>query len=159
MNASLRAGALLLFSLATLTCYSQDNKKKLGYVDISTVLQGMPAYKDAQKKIQGYIAQMQQQLTAMQKEDSTKTIAYQKDEPTLASPIKEIRQQEIVDLEDRIQKLQESSQDQIGQKQTELLKPTAGDPHGRHQSRVYRKGIHLRFQFERWQHATLLSPQ
>lgn len=123
MRALIRGIAFLFFLFAALAGFSQENKNKFGYVDVAAVMQNLPAYKDAQKKLQGYVSQLQQQLAAMRKEDSIKVMAYQNDEPTLVSPFKEIRQQEITDLEGRIEQLQGSSEEQINQKQVELLKP------------------------------------
>lgn len=123
MKTILKTALVLTFAFISQFSNAQSTKPKLGYVDISVVIQSLPAYQDAQKKLQGYVNQLQAVMDTMQNEYQQKLAAYQQDEANLEGPVKETRQQEIIDLQNRIQKLQDSSSDQINQKQMELLQP------------------------------------
>jgi outer membrane protein len=96
---------------------------KLGHVNISKVLENHPDYKAAEKKLQDFAGQLQETLGKMEKEYTTKLQEYSQQEKDMLPAIKEVKAKEITDLETRILKLQSSSDQQLTQKQVELLKP------------------------------------
>ncbi len=96
---------------------------KLGHVNITKVLEAMPGYKAAEKKLQDFATQLQETLVNMEKEYTKKVQEYYEQEKDMLPAIKEVKAKEITDLETRMQKLQASSDEQMAQKQIELLKP------------------------------------
>ena len=109
--------------LTAMTLPAQAQTLKLGHVNITKVLESMPGYQAAEKKLQEFAVQLQETVAKMEKEYGQKVQDYYDQEKDMLPAIKEIKQKEITDLESRIVKLQGSSEEQLGQKQVELLKP------------------------------------
>jgi outer membrane protein len=114
---------LVVLFLSVIAVPAQAQSPKLGHVNITKVLEVMPGYQAAEKKLQEFAKQLQETLAKMEQEYSQKVQAYYEQEKDMLPSIKEIKQKEITDLEARIVKLQGSSEEQLGQKQVELLKP------------------------------------
>ncbi len=106
-----------------MTLPAQAQTLKLGHVNITKVLESMPGYQAAEKKLQEFAMQLQETVGKMEKEYAQKVQDYYDQEKDMLPAIKEVKQKEITDLESRIVKLQGSSEEQLGQKQVELLKP------------------------------------
>jgi len=117
---------LILFAILGLSVFSRTvnaQALRLGHVNINKVLEGMAGYQAAEKKLQEFAQQLQETLLNMQKEYEKKVQEYYDTEKDMLPAIKEVKAKEITDLETRITKLQASSDDQLQQKQVELLKP------------------------------------
>ncbi len=114
---------LAAFVLTAFTQNARAQTLKLGHVNITKVLEGMTGYQAAEKKLQDFATQLQETLLSMQKEYEKKVQEYYDSEKDMLPAIKEVKAKEITDLETRIAKLQGSSDDQLQQKQVELLKP------------------------------------
>jgi len=102
---------------------AQAQTLKLGHVNSAKVLEAMPGYQAAEKKLQEFAGQLQETLAKMEKEYTQKVQDYYEKEKDMLPTVKEIEQKGITDLESRIVKLQSTSEDQLSQKQVELLKP------------------------------------
>lgn len=109
--------------LTAMTLPAQAQTGKLGHVNIQKVLEVMPGYQAAEKKLQDFAKQLQETLAKMEQEYQQKISDYYEQEKDMLPAIKEVKQKEISDLETRIVKLQGSSEEQLAQKQVELLKP------------------------------------
>lgn len=113
----------VLFVIALPTTVSAQNK--FGHINAQEVLVALPGYKTAETQLQSFAKKLQDAYVKMQ-EDYNKLMAeyetMQKDKTTLKSLL-EAKIGEIVDLEKRMQKLELSSEEQLLQKQSELLKP------------------------------------
>ncbi|GIV33537.1 MAG: hypothetical protein KatS3mg031_1072 [Chitinophagales bacterium] len=118
---------------------------KLAHVNITNVLEAMPGYKAAEKKLQEFAKQLQETLINMEKEYTTKVQEYYEKEKEMLPAIKEVKAKEITDLETRMQKLQASSEDQMTQKQIELLKPLEEQVMGAIKAVATEKGIQYVF--------------
>jgi outer membrane protein len=115
---------LLLIAALSAFCFDSNAQTlKLGHVNITKVLEGMAGYQAAEKKLQEFAGQLQETMLNMQKEYEKKVQEYYNTEKDMLPAIKEVKAKEITDLETRIAKLQASSDDQLTQKQVELLKP------------------------------------
>ncbi len=98
-------------------------KIKLGHIDSMELLQAMPARDSAQKILQDYSKVLETQLVAMQKEMEKKYQEYQTNGATWTQSILQLKQQELQDLQARIEAFQQSAQKDLKEKETELLKP------------------------------------
>jgi len=96
---------------------------KLGYVNSSELLASMPEIKRADTAISKYAKSYQDQLEAMGKEYQSKLQQYQSGEKTMTDPVKEVKQKELLDLQNRIEGLQQSAQEKIQGKKEEMYKP------------------------------------
>jgi len=112
---------LSVFSLLNFTANAQT--VKLGHVNISELLKVMPEYKKAEIDLQGFAKQLENAMAQMQQDYQQKVAKYYEEEAGMIPAIKETRQNEIVDLEKRIQTLQSKSESQLVDKQVQLLKP------------------------------------
>lgn len=114
---------LVLLLLGALSLHSRAQTQKLGHVNTQKVVEAMPAYKEAEKKLKDYVMQLERQLTLMQDELEKMMAAYETGRATMSPPIIEIEEQKIQDAQKRIQQLQYSSEKDAYSKQAELLKP------------------------------------
>lgn len=98
---------------------------KFGHVNIQELLTVMPGYKAAETKLQAFAKQLQDAYTTMQTEYQKKygELETMQNSPDANKVLIENKIAELVDLEKRMQKLEVSSEEQLVQKQAELLKP------------------------------------
>ena|SRR5579862_971612 len=112
--------AALLFS--TLNFVSAQTVK-LGHINAADLLQSMPEVKAADSTLQNYQKSLQDQYNSMLAEYKTKTDEYAKDGPGMTDAVKEVKEQEISDLQNRIQTFQQSAQDKLSNKKEEIYTP------------------------------------
>lgn len=99
------------------------NAQKIAHVNLDSLITIMPESKTAQTAVQDYAKQLEQQVTAMQSELQVKYEAYQKDSPNMAPIVKESKEKELNDLNQRIQDFQQQAQLDYQKKSAELSKP------------------------------------
>ncbi len=113
----------VLFVMALPTTLSAQNK--FGHINAQELLVALPSYKTAETQLQAFAKKLQDAYMKMQ-EDYNKLYAefekMQNDKATL-KPLLEAKYAEIADLEKRMQKIEQSSEQQLVEKQAELLKP------------------------------------
>lgn len=114
--------SLAIMCLA-LSMNAQTTGKKMAHVNFSKLLSDLPSYAAAEKQLQKFAQELQGYLVSLNTEYEEKVKTYYEEEADMLPSIKETRQKEIVDLEQRIQKLQGSSEQQLVEKQNELLAP------------------------------------
>jgi len=115
--------ATVLFVLIFISLGFNANAQKFGHVNYQKTIQGLPGYKAAEVKLQDFSKQLQDTYLAMQEEYQKKIQDYTAQEKSMLPAIKEVKQKEIVDLEKRMQQLEMNSQQQLQEKQVELLTP------------------------------------
>ncbi|MDD3737748.1 MAG: OmpH family outer membrane protein [Lentimicrobiaceae bacterium] len=96
---------------------------KIGHVKFNEVLEQMPGQDTVKTVLEKYINDLQNQLTIMQNEYETKAIDYQKNVNTMSSIIKSTKEKELSDLETRIGAFQRSANEELNNKQIELIEP------------------------------------
>lgn len=101
--------------LLGLTMVTAVNAQKVGHIALDSLLKNMPESDSARKVGQSYYQQLENTIEAMQKELQQKYQDYQKDQATYTELVKQTKQQELNDLNQRIQAFQ-------GQAQTSLQK-------------------------------------
>ncbi|MCQ2250180.1 MAG: OmpH family outer membrane protein [Bacteroidales bacterium] len=104
--------------------------QKFGHVVSADLIDAMPETKAAQQALEAEGKKLDEQLQAMGAEYQTKVQAYQENVQLAdASPekwssaLRADKEQEIMQLQDRIQRFQENAQASIAQKRNDLLKP------------------------------------
>jgi outer membrane protein len=97
--------------------------QKLGFINTADLMEAMPEYNKAIDELKAYQKTFQDQGQAMIKEYQSKIEAYQKEEATMTDVIKEIKQKEIGDLQNRLQDLNDSMGEKMDAKQKELMQP------------------------------------
>lgn len=98
-------------------------KIKLGHIDSNELMTMMPGRDSAQKVLEIFAKSLEDQLAMMNQEFQTKYQDYLEKEATLLEPIKQARQKELVDLQNRIDEFKGQAQELLGQEETKLVQP------------------------------------
>ncbi|MCE5346416.1 MAG: OmpH family outer membrane protein [Bacteroidales bacterium] len=96
---------------------------KFGHVNSDELIQALPDYDSATVKIEKFRKDLINALELMSVELNNKNEAYQKDSKNLSDIVKQTKEQELVDLQRRIQEFQNNAQQQLQDKQAELFQP------------------------------------
>lgn len=97
--------------------------QKLGHINSQELLASMPELKDVQAKLDTLAGQYEAQFANMQEEFNKKVAAFQKDQATMTAGVRDFRQQEIAEMEQRIYLFRQTAQEDIQAKQQEFLMP------------------------------------
>lgn len=114
--------AIALF-LVNAGSFAQTTTYKLGHINVQEVLASMPESDSAQAKLQRESKALEDQLQAMQTELNSKYQRYLTSRDSLTELIKQTKEAEIQDLQDRIQKFQTNAQQTLQKRRAELLQP------------------------------------
>ena len=96
---------------------------KIAHVNTAEVLDAMPDKAKAEKNLEKYYDELQNQLQAMVKEYQTKLQDYEANQGSMSNLVKQSKEKELVDLQSRIQQFQLNAEDEFANKRAELLKP------------------------------------
>jgi outer membrane protein len=120
----------LSFSLiASYTTLAQNEEaattktEKIGHVNADALLQMMPETKEAQKQLETYGRQLEKDLGDMESELQTKISEFRTNEAMMTKLAKESKTQELQQLQQRIQEYGQGAQQDLQEKQVELLTP------------------------------------
>jgi outer membrane protein len=96
---------------------------KFGHINSDELIQAMPEYDSATVKLEKFRKELLNALELMQVELNTKNEAYQKESKNLSDIVKQTKEQELIDMNKRIQDFQANAQQQLQNKQTEVFQP------------------------------------
>lgn len=99
------------------------NAQKFGHINSQELLAAMPELKDMQAKLDTLANQYEVQFANMQEEFNKKVAEFQQQQSTMTAGVREFRQQEIAEMEQRIYIFRETAQKDIQSKQQEFLMP------------------------------------
>ncbi|MFO7997548.1 MAG: OmpH family outer membrane protein [Bacteroidales bacterium] len=122
MKKLLNLSFLVLFLLASATVFAQQ-PVKLGHIDTNELLRLMPGRDSAQVQLERYARELEDQFTTMQNELQTKYQNYLENESTFSELIRQSRQRELTNLQERIQEFQASAQQDLVDQENKLLSP------------------------------------
>ncbi len=97
--------------------------QKFGRVNMQEIVVAMPEFKEMQTNLEAFRKDLIENLETIQVELNNRIADYQKNEATYSESIKQLKQKEIGDLQNRLQEFQENAQMELQQKQNELLEP------------------------------------
>ena len=95
----------------------------IAHISTSDVLDAMPDKAWAEKDLEKYYGELQNQLQAMTNEYQTKMQDYEANQATMSDLMKQSKEKEIVDLQNRIQQFQSNAESKFEAKRAELLRP------------------------------------
>ncbi len=98
-------------------------KEKLGHIDSNALLQIMPERADAQKAIEAHAKKLEETLGGMKSEFETKYNEYVTKADSLSPLIRQTKEAELGELQQRIQAFQQQAQQELMKKENELIKP------------------------------------
>ena len=97
--------------------------QKFGHVNTSELFTIMPELNSVKLKMDTVQSQYENQLTLMQEEFQKKAQDYQAQASTMTEAIRQIREQELQEMNQRIQLFYQTAEQEIQKKQQELLAP------------------------------------
>ena len=102
--------------------FSQKNYK-FAHVDFQSILQVMPERAKAQEELQKFAEELQDQAEAMEVEYNNKLENYINSRDSLKKLIRETREAELQEMQNRIQQFRVSAQQELQAKESELFQP------------------------------------
>jgi outer membrane protein len=112
----------LLAVVVTLSSFGQ-NKQKFGHINSNDLLVAMPENQQAKDALQQHSKELETQLMTMQAELEQKYNDYLTKKDSLSPLIQKTRESELNDLNMRIQSFQQTAQQDLQTKESELLQP------------------------------------
>ena len=97
--------------------------QKFGHINTQELFTQMPEVAQIKLQMDTVQGQYEAQLASMNEELQKKIQDYQSQEATMADAIKQIRQQELQEMNQRIQLFYQTAEQEIQKKQQELLTP------------------------------------
>ncbi|MFW6227301.1 MAG: OmpH family outer membrane protein [Bacteroidota bacterium] len=110
--------ALLLGVNATV--FSQA---KFGHINTNELLQEMPGREEASQELEKYAAELESTFSTMQQEFQSKYQEYLDKQETYSELIRQSKERELESLQQRIMEFQESAQEDLVEKENQLLRP------------------------------------
>ncbi|MEG2070012.1 MAG: OmpH family outer membrane protein [Bacteroidales bacterium] len=114
---------LTAFLGLTLGSMNAQSQGKYGHVNSGEILQAMPGVDSLQIKLTSFQKELEDLYQGMVAEFQTKKDKFDKEAGTMSSSVRQLREKELYDIQNRIQEFQYGVQDDIEQKQYELAKP------------------------------------
>jgi outer membrane protein len=96
---------------------------KIGYINSADLLNVIPEVKKATTDLEAYQKTFVDQFQQLQKDFQDKYQAYTAGQKTMTDAVREAREQELADLQKRIQTFEQSAEEKIMKKREELLNP------------------------------------
>jgi len=120
----MRKAATILFIALLISGigFAQTNAK-LGYIDSNKILTEMPETDSLSKELKNYADYLDQQMQTMGQEYQKKVQDYQQNVAGMSDLIRQTKEKEITDLQQRIQAFQASADQDLQNKQQELFNP------------------------------------
>ena len=113
----------LLILVAVILGVSTVSAQKFARINMQEVVTIMPEFAEAEKNLEAFGKDLQEQMEQIQVEFNNKLADFQKNQATMAASIKQMKQQELEQLQQRFSEFQQIAQQDFQKKQAELLEP------------------------------------
>ncbi|UII22763.1 OmpH family outer membrane protein [Fulvivirga ligni] len=113
---------LIAFSFLGLASVNAQTTK-IAYADVDYILSQLPDSKTIEADLNTHNTQLQNQLEAKYQEYQQKLQAYQQGAATMDPAIRQDKETELAQLEQRIQKFRQDAQSSLQKKQMDLMQP------------------------------------
>ena len=97
--------------------------QKIGHINTQEIMAIMPETKQMSVKLDSLQSSYENQLANMQEEFNKKLTEFQQQQATMTAGVKEFRQQELAEMEQRMQMFYQTVQKDLQAKQVEYLQP------------------------------------
>ncbi len=101
----------------------QAQTLKFAHIDMQALIAVMPETTAAQKTLEAQAKGLEDQLASMQKEFQTKLAEYTQKADSLSDIVRQAKEEDLQNLQQRIQTFNQSAQQKLQQKQGELMQP------------------------------------
>ena len=113
----------LFILIAAILGVSTVSAQKFARINLQEVVVAMPEFTEAQKNLEAFGKDLQEQMEQIQVEFNNKLADFQKNQETMAASVKQIKQQELEQLQQRYAEFQQIAQQDFQKKEAELLEP------------------------------------
>ncbi len=114
-------GIIALVVFVSFTGMAQN--MKFGHINSDELVQALPEFDSASAQLEKYRQELINYLELMQVELNNKSDSYQKESKSLTDLVRTTKEQELVDLNRKIQEFQASAQENLQNKNIELFQP------------------------------------
>lgn len=102
---------------------SQAQTTKIGHIDFDDLLSQMPGQDSIQKALETFVSGLDAQYQSMQNELQNKYADYQNNQATMSEIIRQTKEKELMDLQQRMEAFNQQAQYEIQNKQVQLTDP------------------------------------
>ncbi len=113
----------LFILLGVVLGISTVSAQKFARIDVQEIVMAMPEFEEAQKNLEAFGKDLNEQMEQIQVEFNNKLADFQKNQATMAASVKQMRQQELEQLQQRFSEFQQIAQQDFQKKQAELIEP------------------------------------
>ena len=113
----------LTLVLAAIFCSTNVFAQKLARVNTQEIFAVMPETAQMQTNLDAFGKELQEQLEAIQVEFNNRYAEFEKNQATMNPTVKQMKQQELNDLQQRYAQFQQIAQQDFSKKQQELATP------------------------------------
>jgi len=114
---------LLIAAVAFLGTQAMNAQAKVAHVDISEIMQKMPAMIEAQKQLEKLSTTYDTEYKTMVDEFQAKVKKYEEESTKVTEQVNEERSKEVQDMQKRIVDYRDNAQKELQKKQGDLVKP------------------------------------
>ena len=102
---------------------STASAQKFARINLQDIVVAMPEFDEMQKNLETFGKDLQEQMEQIQVEFNNKLADFQKNQATMAASIKQMKQQELEQLQQRFGEFQQIAQQDIQKEQQKLMTP------------------------------------
>ena len=115
----MKLALVAVLALSATTVFGQ----KFGRVDLAAIVPNMPEYQEAVANLETYGKDLQDQLEQIMVEFNTLYANYEKSAATMTDSVRQLKERELAELQQRYQDFSQIAQQDIQRKETELMTP------------------------------------
>ncbi|MBW7936201.1 MAG: OmpH family outer membrane protein [Flavobacteriales bacterium] len=117
------------------------DSKKFGYINSMEILYLMPEINTVQSDLEAYSKELDADYQVMVDDYKKKATEYQKKEKEWSEAVRSVKQDELIEMEQRLQKTQQAFEDELMEKQQKLLAPLISKVEGAINDVAKEKGL------------------
>ena len=119
MKKFLKLTLAVVLVLSSSSAFSQ----KFGRVDLASIVTNMAEFKEAQTNLESYGKDLQDQLEQIQVEFNTKYTEYEKNVGTYTDAVRQLKEAELQQLQQRFTDFQQIAQQDMQKKEADVMNP------------------------------------
>ena len=119
MKKLVKLAMVVLLTVSASTAFGQ----KFGRVDLAAIVPNMPEYQEAVTNLEAYGKDLQDQLEQIMVEFNTLYTNYEKNAATMTDSVRQLKERELGELQQRFQDFQQIAQQDMQRKEAELMNP------------------------------------
>jgi outer membrane protein len=119
MKKLMKLALVAVLALSATTVFGQ----KFGRVDLAAIVPNMPEYQEAVANLEVYGKDLQDQLEQIMVEFNTLYSNYEKNAATMTDSVRQLKERELGELQQRYQDFQQIAQQDMQRKESEVMTP------------------------------------